>query len=298
MNLPGTQYYLEFADFEIHLLNILFYSIPGMILLWQGVQGWRHGFKRKLASLFSISAALVAAYYGGEYVHGLLPKEEPTHPFARDLAATGLAGLGCYLVLRLLITAVLFRGKEEPSSTDRAAGLLSGLTVASLWILAWGLTIRHLGAFLETALYAETPEGAVPQETMEKQAPRQNLPVRAFLFWNQKSREAGADALLQKADPLPPAFTVTSRNLLLLSRKPAALSSILAQPATQTFLRDDPDVRKLAQNPEVLRAVQHKRWGELLKHPQVYRVLRSPAFLERLRQSGIQEAITAALNES
>lgn len=298
MTLPGTQYYLDFADFEIHLLSILFYTIPAMILLWQCVQGWRHGFKRKATALLALAISLAAAFYGSEYVHGLLPEEEPSHPFARDLAATGLAGLGCYLVMRLLCTAVLFRGKEEPSSTDRFAGLLSGIVVASLWVLAWGLTVRHLGTFLESALYAETPEGAPPQETIEKQAPLQGLPVRAFLFWNQKSRETKTDEFLKQADPIPPAFTITSRNLLLLSRNPDALAAILAQPATQTFLTEDPVIRKLARNPDVLRAVQHKRWGELLKHPDVYRALRNAAFLERLRQSGIQEAITNALGEN
>ena len=122
MQVGAGNYVLDFAEFETNLWMILFYTIPTMVLLWQGVQGWRHGAKHKLAALVALVAGLAAAYYGGEYVGGLLPRGEPSHPFARDLVQAALAGIGAYVVLRLLAAAVLFRGEDEIGSSDRLGG--------------------------------------------------------------------------------------------------------------------------------------------------------------------------------
>ncbi|MDA0725810.1 MAG: CvpA family protein, partial [Verrucomicrobia bacterium] len=128
---------------------ILFYTIPASIALWQGMQGWRQGLTRKVVALLSLAAAFATAWFGGEYVLGMLPANEPSHPFARDLAGSAIAGIGTYVVLRLLAVALLFRGKSDIGLLDRLGGLVVGLGIAGLWVLAWGLSVRYVSTVLE-----------------------------------------------------------------------------------------------------------------------------------------------------
>jgi uncharacterized membrane protein required for colicin V production len=277
---------------------ILFYTIPASIALWQGLQGWRQGLTRKVVALLSLAAAFATAWFGGEYVLGMLPADEPSHPFARDLAGSAIAGIGTYVVLRLLALALLFRGKSDIGLLDRLGGLVVGLGIAGLWVLAWGLSVRYVSTVLETSIYADMPEDGSPKETMEKHAPEQNPIVRAFLYWNQRSRETGTDEKIEQADPIASSFYENSRNLVLLSRSPTAMARLAADPKVSEFLDDDPSLVQLAADKEIVTLIEKRSWLDLLRHPKVYSTLRDEAFLQRLRESGLDRAMAQAVEEN
>jgi uncharacterized membrane protein required for colicin V production len=289
---------LDFAEFETNLWMILFYTIPASIALWQGMQGWRQGLTRKVVALLSLAAAFATAWFGGEYVLGMLPADEPSHPFARDLAGSAIAGIGTYVVLRLLALALLFRGKSDIGLLDRLGGLVVGLGIAGLWVLAWGLSVRYVSTVLETSIYADMPEDGSPKETMEKHAPEQNPIVRAFLYWNQRSRETGTDEKIEQADPIASSFYENSRNLVLLSRSPTAMARLAADPKVSEFLDDDPSLVQLAADKEIVTLIEKRSWLDLLRHPKVYSTLRDEAFLQRLRESGLDRAMAQAVEEN
>ncbi|MDA1047871.1 MAG: CvpA family protein [Verrucomicrobia bacterium] len=294
----AANYVLDFAEFETNLWMILFYTIPASIALWQGMQGWRQGLTRKVVALLSLAAAFATAWFGGEYVLGMLPANEPSHPFARDLAGSAIAGIGTYVVLRLLAVALLFRGKSDIGLLDRLGGLVVGLGIAGLWVLAWGLSVRYVSTVLETSIYADMPEDGSPKETMEKHAPEQNPIVRAFLYWNQRSRETGTDERIEQADPIAPSFYKNSRNLVLLSRSPTAMARLAADPKVSEFLDDDPSLLQLAADKEIVTLIEKRSWLDLLRHPKVYSTLRDEAFLQRLRESGLDRAMAQAVEEN
>ncbi|MDE0575744.1 MAG: CvpA family protein [Opitutales bacterium] len=298
MKVVAANYVLDFAEFETNLWMILFYTIPASIALWQGLQGWRQGFTRKVVALLSLAAAFVAAWYGGEYVLGMLPANEPAHPFARDLAGSAIAGIGTYVVLRLLALALLFRGENDIGLIDRLGGLVVGLGIAGLWILAWGLSVRYVATVLETSIYSVTPEDGSPKETIEKHAPEQNPIVRAFLYWNQRSGETGVGEKIEQADPITPSFYENSRNLVLLSRSPTAMARLAADPKVGKFLNDDPSIKELAADKEIVTLIEKRSWLDLLRHPKVYSTLRDDAFLQRLRESRLDRAMAQALKEN
>jgi len=298
MEVVAANYVLDFAEFETNLWMILFYTIPASIALWQGMQGWRQGLTRKVVALLSLAAAFATAWFGGEYVLGMLPADEPSHPFARDLAGSAIAGIGTYVVLRLLAVALLFRGKSDIGLLDRLGGLVVGLGIAGLWVLAWGLSVRYVSTVLETSIYADMPEDGSPKETMEKHAPEQNPIVRAFLYWNQRSRETGTDEKIEQADPIAPSFYENSRNLVLLSRSPTAMARLAADPKVSEFLDDDPSLLQLAADKEIVTLIEKRSWLDLLRHPKVYSTLRDEAFLQRLRESGLDRAMAQAVEEN
>ena len=298
MEVVAANYMLDFAEFETNLWMILFYTIPASIALWQGMQGWRQGLTRKVVALLSLAAAFATAWFGGEYVLGMLPADEPSHPFARDLAGSAIAGIGTYVVLRLLAVALLFRGKSDIGLLDRLGGLVVGLGIAGLWVLAWGLSVRYVSTVLETSIYADMPEDGSPKETMEKHAPEQNPIVRAFLYWNQRSRETGTDEKIEQADPIAPSFYENSRNLVLLSRSPTAMARLAADPKVSEFLDDDPSLLQLAADKEIVTLIEKRSWLDLLRHPKVYSTLRDEAFLQRLRESGLDRAMAQAVEEN
>tara|TARA_B110000495_G_scaffold108747_1_gene94001 strand:+ start:104 stop:1006 length:903 start_codon:yes stop_codon:yes gene_type:complete len=298
MEVVAANYMLDFAEFETNLWMILFYTIPASIALWQGMQGWRQGLTRKVVALLSLAAAFATAWFGGEYVLGMLPANEPSHPFARDLAGSAIAGIGTYVVLRLLAVALLFRGKSDIGLLDRLGGLVVGLGIAGLWVLAWGLSVRYVSTVLETSIYADMPEDGSPKETMEKHAPEQNPIVRAFLYWNQRSRETGTDEKIEQADPIAPSFYENSRNLVLLSRSPTAMARLAADPKVSEFLDDDPSLLQLAADKEIVTLIEKRSWLDLLRHPKVYSTLRDEAFLQRLRESGLDRAMAQAVEEN
>ncbi|MBT6850693.1 MAG: hypothetical protein HOA16_05790 [Opitutae bacterium] len=294
----AANYVLDFAEFETNLWMILFYTIPASIALWQGLQGWRQGLTRKVVALLSLAAAFAAAWYGGEYALGMLPANEPSHPFARDLAGSAIAGLGTYVVLRLLAIAILFRGESDISFLDRLGGLVVGLGIAGLWILAWGLSVRYVATVLETSIYSATPEDGSPTETIEKRAPEQNPIVRAFLYWNQRSGETGVGEKIEQADPIAPSFYENSRNLVLLSRSPTAMARLAADPKVGEFLNGDPSIKELAANKEIVTLIEKRSWLDLLRHPKVYSTLRDEDFLQRLGESGLDRAMAEAVKET
>jgi uncharacterized membrane protein required for colicin V production len=298
MEVVAANYMLDFAEFETNLWMILFYTIPASIALWQGMQGWRQGLTRKVVALLSLAAAFATAWFGGEYVLGMLPADEPSHPFARDLAGSAIAGIGTYVVLRLLAVALLFRGKSDIGLLDRLGGLVVGLGIAGLWVLAWGLSVRYVSTVLETSIYADMPEDGSPKETMEKHAPEQNPIVRAFLYWNQRSRETGTDEKIEQADPIASSFYENSRNLVLLSRSPTAMARLAADPKVSEFLDDDPSLVQLAADKEIVTLIEKRSWLDLLRHPKVYSTLRDEAFLQRLRESGLDRAMAQAVEEN
>jgi len=298
MEVVAANYMLDFAEFETNLWMILFYTIPASIALWQGMQGWRQGLTRKVVALLSLAAAFATAWFGGEYVLGMLPADEPSHPFARDLAGSAIAGIGTYVVLRLLALALLFRGKSDIGLLDRLGGLVVGLGIAGLWVLAWGLSVRYVSTVLETSIYADMPEDGSPKETMEKHAPEQNPIVRAFLYWNQRSRETGTDEKIEQADPIASSFYENSRNLVLLSRSPTAMARLAADPKVSEFLDDDPSLVQLAADKEIVTLIEKRSWLDLLRHPKVYSTLRDEAFLQRLRESGLARAMAQAVEEN
>jgi uncharacterized membrane protein required for colicin V production len=298
MEVVAANYVLDFAEFETNLWMILFYTIPASIALWQGMQGWRQGLTRKVVALLSLAAAFATAWFGGEYVLGMLPADEPSHPFARDLAGSAIAGIGTYVVLRLLALALLFRGKSDIGLLDRLGGLVVGLGIAGLWVLAWGLSVRYVSTVLETSIYADMPEDGSPKETMEKHAPEQNPIVRAFLYWNQRSRETGTDEKIEQADPIASSFYENSRNLVLLSRSPTAMARLAADPKVSEFLDDDPSLVQLAADKEIVTLIEKRSWLDLLRHPKVYSTLRDEAFLQRLRESGLDRAMAQAVEEN
>ena len=298
MEVVAANYVLDFAEFETNLWMILFYTIPASIALWQGLQGWRQGLTRKVVALLSLAAAFAAAWYGGEYALGMLPANEPSHPFARDLAGSAIAGIGTYVVLRLLAIAILFRGESDISFLDRLGGLVVGLGIAGLWILAWGLSVRYVATVLETSIYSATPEDGSPTETIEKRAPEQNPIVRAFLYWNQRSGETGVGEKIEQADPIAPSFYENSRNLVLLSRSPTAMARLAADPKVGEFLNGDPSIKELAANKEIVTLIEKRSWLDLLRHPKVYSTLRDDAFLQRLGESGLDRSMAEALKEN
>jgi hypothetical protein len=262
------------------------------------MQGWRQGLTRKVVALLSLAAAFVAAWHGGEYVLGMLPANEPSHPFARDLAGSAIAGIGTYVVLRLLAVALLFRGERDIGLIDRLGGLVVGLGIAGLWILAWGLSVRYVATVLETSIYSATPEDGSPKETIETQAPEQNPVVRAFLYWNQRSDETGVGEKIEQADPIAPSFYENSRNLVLLSRSPTAMARLAANPKVGEFLNGDPSLKELAADKEIVTLIEKRIWIDLLRHPKVYSTLRDEAFLQRLRESGLDRAMAEAIEEN
>ncbi len=298
MEVVVANYVLDFAEFETNLWMILFYTIPASIALWQAMQGWRQGLTRKVVALLSLTVAFVAAWYGGEYVLGMLPTNEPSHPFARDLAGSAISGFGTYVVLRLLAVALFFRGEVNIRLLDRLGGLLVGLGIACLWILAWGLSVRYVATVLESSIYATTPVDGSPTKTIEEQAPGQNPIVRAFLFWNLRSSESGVGEKIGQADPITPSFYQNSRNLILLSRSPTAMARLAADPMVSDFLNKDSSLKELAADKEIVSLIEKRSWLDLLRHPKIYSTLRDEAFLKRLRESGLDRAMVEALKEN
>ena len=142
------------------------------------------------------------------------------------------------------------------------------------------------------------PEDGSPKETMEKHAPEQNPIVRAFLYWNQRSRETGTDERIEQADPIAPSFYKNSRNLVLLSRSPTAMARLAADPKVSEFLDDDPSLLQLAADKEIVTLIEKRSWLDLLRHPKVYSTLRDEAFLQRLRESGLDRAMAQAVEEN
>jgi hypothetical protein len=76
------------------------------------------------------------------------------------------------------------------------------------------------------------------------------------------------------------------------------MARLAADPKVAEFLNDDPSIKKLAANKEIVTLIEKRSWIDLLRHPKIYSTLRDDAFLQRLGDSGLDRAMAQALKEN
>ena len=266
-----------------------------MLVLWRCAQGWRIGFRRKTEALLSLMGGLAAAYWLGAHMASFLPQESFGHPFAIETAGTILVGFSGYLCLRLLFVAIRqVKSDDNESSVNRMGGLFIGLTESLFWIWAFALIIRWSAELSEAYVLAKSPEGISPDLVLEKETSELNFAARAAVYWNRRSRNGSASALLDKIDPIPQEFYELRKNLVVLARNPIALEKFAKTPEVVKFMKD-PALMELAANPDVVRLYERKEYLKLAQKPLVYELVKDPAFLKRLQDANMHKALSHAV---
>ncbi len=297
MDIALINYRLDFSEFETNLLKILFYTLPTMIFLWRGIQGWRMGLKRKIAALLSLLGGISAAYWLGTLAIQYIPRGIIAHPFAKEVVGIILAGVVAYIGLRLLFAAILrFDANDDKSTADGTGGLVLGLIEGLSLIWAFALIVRWSAEISEAYVLAQSPEAASPNEILERETPNLNFAARASVYWNQRAKEGFIDNWIEKTDPIPEDFYDLSKNLVILARNPKVLTEFAQTPEVVRFLTD-PSLTGLVNDPVIMNHYRSDEYLLILQQPSIHALLKDRDFLQRIRDAGIDEALVRSVRK-
>jgi uncharacterized membrane protein required for colicin V production len=289
-------YHLDVSAFETNLLKILFYSIPSMILLWRCVQGWRLGLSGKIVALIALITGTGAAWLLGSSASALIPSGTFAFPFVAELAGTILIGLSVYLCVRFLFLRKRNKAEDVVNIEMRILGVVLGLAESLLLIWAIALIVRWSAEVSEAIALAQSPEGISPESVLQEEIPKLNFVSRATTYWNHRSLASSSNKLIDKLDPIPKAFYDLSKNLVVLTRNPKAMDEFAQMPEVIRFM-EDPSMIRLKHNQQIRELHFSGNHLRLAKHPEVKKTLQDPAFLKRLQNAGMEQALDRTINK-
>jgi len=275
------------------LWQAVLFGLATLFLLFEIWRGWRAGLVRAGLKLAAVILAVVVGYYAG--LAAAMPfggfKEMP------GIIAGAAIGGGIGLIIFLIIWfagAVLFKRTEHQGSGLKliwgVGGAFFGLVMGLLIIGAGVSLIRALGSLAEARV-----EASKTQSHAAKAAPTPAL--AGSLVKLKDSLELGpAGKVVESVDVLPPDFYLLIGQMGKLTSDPDTASRFIEYPGIQQIAQN-PRMIDLANNPEIIKAVQANNYMGLLSNKALLTALQDPALIKQIRQIDFRAALKFALEK-
>jgi hypothetical protein len=268
----------------------VFFAIAGGWILLSLLRGWTQGIlKQLLVPLAGFGASAVVVLVAPA-VSGFLYQSARLPAFPLTL----LLGVAIWLFvygLLVLVGGIIFRRtRDQDFAIIRLVYGLGGATVAvvyallQIWIIVIG--IRILGRIAEDQIAIQSSRNAVSGGLVVGLARLKN------------SLELGSGkAVLGRLDPVPPAAYRRLDQCTQLLANPRAIGRLFESPAL-SGVWDNPRIRTLQSDPEILDAVRRGDLVSILSNPKVYGLWTDPNIRALLSGDQIQAACDYANEET
>jgi len=265
-----------------------------LLVLVQGIRGWRQGVVRQLASLVAMvlayAVAVVVGRAGTPLLRGL------GYPDLLISAVLGgIAGGVVYIALSMA-SAVVFRRTNEQSmgllrlgygAGGSALGCIGAL--ATVWISV--LAIRFLG----TVAQAEVTMFQTPTARREGMAPS---PLAVELARFKESLDTGpAGRLVNGTDPITPRMYGLVAKMTRVISDARAAQRFVGYPGTQTLSRNRLIIA-LQKDPEIERQVARGNIMGLLGNAKIVAAMNDPGLEKMVRSFELEKALDYALGSN
>jgi hypothetical protein len=274
--------------------QLLFAGGSILLVLVQGIRGWRLGVVRQLVNLVALILAYGAAVIGGRVAAPLL--RGLGYP---DLLVSAVVGaiIGCVLYVALTtLGAILFRRTSEQSLGILRLGYGAGGTVlgcigalVTVWISV--LAIRFLGTVAQAEVNIARTPAAVRQGITAS-------PLAVGLAHLKRSLdESPVAGLINGTDPL------SQRTYLIIGKMTRVISNAQAMrrfvgfPGTRP-LSENPRIVALQKDPEISRIVAHGNFLQLLGNPKIVAAVNDPELERLIRSFELEKALDYALGSN
>lgn len=237
------------------------------------------GIAKQLLGMVCLGFGFVVGYLVFVNAPAHLQRWFTTVPSNAAIIASIVAGVIVHQVARRLLARMIQPGAGVPDSGGmrmRSAGF--SLIPACFWLWVLGMGVRWTGALAQMKFVDEGIRA-------EQQSLNEEYPLFAQL---QSALATGwRGTILNKTDPVSSTEAGALCSLLLVQRDPESWQR----------LRHDPQVRPILDHPEVQRLLRDKDWSkpasfrnyaELITLPEMTRVLKDQALVEKLRKINVE----------
>jgi len=274
--------------------QLLFAGGSMLLVLVQGIRGWRLGVVRQLVNLVALVLAYGAAVIGGRMAAPML--RGLGYP---DLLVSAVAGaiIGCILYVGLaMLGAVLFRRTSEQSlgllrlgygAGGSALGCVGALVTVWLSVLA----IRFLGTVAQAEVTMARTPAAIRQGVTVS-------PLAVELARFKRSLDSGpASSFLNGTDPLSERTYLIIGKMTRVISNPEAMRRFVGFPGTQV-LSENPRILALQKDQQISRIVAHGNFLELLGNPKIVAAVNDPNLEKLVRSFELEKALDYALGSN
>jgi hypothetical protein len=264
----------------------VFLVLAGVWILLSLIRGWTQGILRQLLVPLAILGALAAVVLLAPTVSGFLDQRTPLSP---QISGVVVAGALWFLVYNLILLTggIIFkRTRDHDFLVTRLFFGMGGASLAAIfallqiWLVSIG--IRLLGRIAEDQIAVQSSRGAKANGLVIGLARLKN------------SLELGTGkATLDAIDPVPQSVYQRIEQTSQLLVNPRAVERLLGSPQLRTVW-ENPRVRALETDPEILNAIKRGEFLSLLSNPKVLALWNDPSTRTLLSTNQIQAALDQA----
>lgn len=257
------------------LVEVIFYGLCVIVLVYQGWKGWQMGVVRTGLRL----AALVVSVLLGWQVGVMVTKVTGGIWAGVGVFAGGLAGLAVGLsafVLLSLLAAFFFKKTGDNRSflvrfLYGVGGVVFGLMIGGVYVLAAVSLVRAMGGV--SVMGGE--EGVLGQL--------------------QKSLEQGeVSGIVQLADPIPQRTYDLVTKAMRVATSPEAMAAFL-ETREMAPLIQNPKFQELISDMDIQSAAEQRNYLGILLHPKFWALMADEEFLRVLKSVDYEGALERAL---
>jgi hypothetical protein len=275
------------ADGSEYWRNVFFALAGGWVLL-SFLRGWTQGILRQLLVPLAVFGALVAVILVTPTASGYLYQN------TRLPASALLLGFGIWLFaynLLVFVGGIIFkRTRNQDLAIVRLVFGVGGAIIAvvyaflQIWVIVVG--IRILGRVAEDQIAVQSSRNAVSSGLVVGLARLKN------------SLELGSGkVVLDQLDPVPPEAYRRLDQCTRLLANPRAIGRLLESPALRGIW-ENPRIRALQADPEILEAIRRGDFLSILSNPKVFALWTDPSIRAVLSGDQIQAACDYAKEEA
>jgi hypothetical protein len=268
----------------------VFFALAGGWVLLSFLRGWTQGILRQLLVPLAVFGALIAVILVTPTASGYL-YQNTRLPASVSASLLGFAiWLFAYNLLVFVGGIIFKRTRDQDFAIVRLVFGVGGAVVAvvyaflQIWVMVVG--IRILGRVAEDQIAVQSSRNAVSSGLVVGLARLKN------------SLELGSGkVVLDQLDPVPPEAYRRLDQFSQLLANPRAIGRLLESPALRGIW-ENPRIRALQADPEILEAIRRGDFISILSNPKVFALWTDPSIKALLSGDQIQAACDYAKEEA
>ena len=267
----------------------VFFALAGGWVLVSFLRGWMQGILRQLLVPLAVFGASLVVVLITPVASGFLYQNAWLPAFISALLLGVAIWLFAYNLLVFVGGIIFKRTRDQDFAIARLVFGVGGAAVAvvyallQIWVIVIG--IRILGRIAENQIAVQSSRNAVSSGLVVGLARLKN------------SLELGGKAVLDQLDPVPSAAYRRLDQYCVLLANPRAIGRLLESPALRGVW-ENPRIRTLQADPEILEAVRRGDFLSILSNPKVLALWTDPNIRALLSGDQIQAACVYAKEEA
>lgn len=289
--------------------QLIFLSVAVVIILLEGVRGWRLGLARQVVRLLALAAAYGLAYSLGSTVAPIVRHVVRWPDPLLHFLGGALLGFLVYAIISALGSMFFKRTAQQQSPLVRliygCSGAFIGLFFGAFFIWLIFISVRLIGSVAQAQVRAQeslSAPGTQPVWRRRLQFSGQQVtavptpnPLMQTLARMKESVEGGmVGGNLKSTDPLPGSIYQRLERLSEVASEPEALERFLTYPGARQ-LTDHPKVMALRNDPAVFELVKQGRIFELLQNQRLLDATNDPTLRGQISRFDLDRALDYAL---